>query len=188
MILEKRIKEPLFNDENEFKLVFKQHYQSLCFYANQFLKDMDSSEEIVQNTWVKIWEKRYDIQIETTLKSYLYKMVYNASLNEIKRQKTKQNFEQLNPMKEGTSYQNNIKELENKIEKAINKLPEQCRLVFKMSRFQDLKYREIAEVLNISVKTVENHMGKALKLMKNNLTEYLSIIILILAFFLNPFK
>lgn len=182
------LKPALFGDEEEFKLVFRQHYQSLCQSAYHFLNDLDMAEEIVQNTWVKLWEKRNEITIDGTLKSYVYKMVYNASMNEIKRNKIKQTMAQMNPMNESNVYQTNIKELEIQIEKALNKLPEQCRLIFKMSRFQDLKYREIADVLNISIKTVENQMGKALKLMRENLTEYLTVITAFLSFIFNPFK
>jgi RNA polymerase sigma-70 factor (ECF subfamily) len=76
-----------------------------------------------------------------------------------------------------------LKELEKNIEKALMNLPEQCRLIFKMSRFEDLKYREIANVLNISPKTVENQMGKALRLMRENLADYLTIFFIIIYFF-----
>ena len=72
------------------------------------------------------------------------------------------------------------KELQQKIEKAIQRLPEQCRLVFKMSRYEELKYREIASVLNISIKTVENQMGKALKLMRENLADYLTLLFIMI--------
>lgn len=75
-----------------------------------------------------------------------------------------------------------VKDLEKRIEQALLKLPEQCRLIFQMSRFRQLKYREIADVLNISVKTVENQMGKALKIMRTNLSDYLGILLIVLNF------
>lgn len=176
------------NNESEYEFIFRQYYQGLCNYAAMFLKDMDSAEEIVQNVFVKLWEKRETVNIEGSVKSYLYKSVYNASMNELKHQKIKDNYLQMQANKEqfeqpltGT----HLKELEKHIEKALMSLPEQCRLIFKMSRFEDLKYREIAGVLNISPKTVENQMGKALRLMRENLADYLTLFFIFIHFFKN---
>jgi len=170
-------------DAREYEIVFKQYYESLCDYANLWMKDMDAAEEIVQNTFVRLWEKKTSLKIETSLKSYLYKSVYHAALNEIKHQNVKNKYINMHnseePINEMTSAAQ-VKDLEQRIDAALQKLPEQCRLIFQMSRFRELKYREIAEVLNISVKTVENQMGKALKIMRSNLADYLSILLLVL--------
>jgi RNA polymerase sigma-70 factor (ECF subfamily) len=174
-----------FNNHSEFETVFKQYYEGLCCYASMWLKDTDESEEIVQLVFVQLWEKREKIQISTSLKSYLYKSVYHSALNTIKHQKIKEEYLH---MKQSQIQENEIqsnqslKELETRIEKALNTLPEQCKLIFSMSRFEDLKYREIADILNISIKTVENQMGKALKLMRHNLSDFLTILLVIIYF------
>jgi RNA polymerase sigma-70 factor (family 1) len=175
-------------DANEYQILFKQYYESLCHYANMWMKDMDAAEEIVQNTFVKLWEKQATLNIETSLKSYLYKSVYHAALNEIKHQNVKNKYINMQSSEEPYNEMQSdsqVKILEQRIEKALLNLPEQCRLIFQMSRFRQLKYREIADVLNISVKTVENQMGKALKIMRSNLADYLGIILIILNLLLN---
>lgn len=172
-------------DAAEYEIVFRQYYESLCHYANMLMKDMDAAEEVVQNTFVKLWEKKESLNIESSLKSYLYKSVYHASLNEIKHQNVKNKYINMHNTEEPYSDMQSasqVKDLEKRIEQALLKLPEQCRLIFQMSRFRQLKYREIADVLNISVKTVENQMGKALKIMRSNLADYLGILLIVLNF------
>ena len=174
-----------FNNHSEFETVFKQYYEGLCRYASMWLKDADESEEIVQLVFVQLWEKREKIQISTSLKSYLYKSVYHSALNTIKHQKIKEEYLHMKQSQiQGNEIKSNqsLKELETRIEKALNTLPEQCKLIFSMSRFEDLKYREIADILNISIKTVENQMGKALKLMRHNLSDFLTILLVIIYF------
>jgi RNA polymerase sigma-70 factor (family 1) len=171
----------------DYEWIFRQYYQGLCNYANMWLKDMDNAEEVVQNTFVKLWEKRDQLNIDSSVKSYLYKAVYHAALNEIKHKKIKEDY--LNMQKHEQVMEpetkGNMRELEQKIEKALLNLPEQCRLIFRMSRFEELKYREIAAILNISIKTVENQMGKALRLMRENLADYLAILLIVLQFLNN---
>jgi len=172
-------------DITAFEMYFKSFYQPLCNYAYTFLQDRDEAEEIVQGTFISIWEKRKNLNFHTSGKSYLYAMVRNACLNVIKHEKIKQKYvgEELaltDPGYESVSNTVAGLELEERIQQAIEHLPEQCRLVFKLSRFEELKYSEIAEQLEISVKTVENHMGKALKIMREQLKDYLPSIIAIL--------
>ena len=172
-------------DENALEMLFKDYYQPLCRYANSYLGDPDDAEEVVQNCFIKLWEKREQILIQSSVKSYLYQIIRNACLNEIKHQKVKRNYGEM-ISQEGeqlgeSSDQSTLKsELEEKIAIALQTLPQQCRLIFTMSRFEELKYQEIADQLNLSIKTVENQMGKALKLMRTQLQEYLPLIILIL--------
>jgi len=168
-----------------FEMVFKTFYQPLCRYAYSFLNNKDEAEEVVQSTFIQVWEKRSSIEIQTSFKSYLYRMVRNACLNVIKHEKVKQmhvNYEMAygEVMRESVHETVTSNELETKISEAMLKLPEQCRIVFQLSRFEDLKYAEIAEQLQISVKTVENQMGKALKIMRENLKEYLPLLIVFL--------
>jgi RNA polymerase sigma-70 factor (family 1) len=166
-------------NEQAFENVFKNYYQSLCRYAVGILNDKDEAEELVQNMFVNYWEKREVIAINVSLKSYLFKTVNNLCLNNLKHQKVKKNYEQysFNTMDLVSKNDNFKDDLQNQINIAIENLPPQCKLIFTMSRFEDLKYREIAEVLDISEKTVENQMGKALRIMREKLSEYLPTII-----------
>jgi len=166
-------------------MFFRTYYQPLCNYAFSFIQDRDEAEEIVQSAFLSVWEKRKTLDIKTSLKSYLYTMVRNTSLNVIKHEKIKQRYVGEALAVEDRSHENVSQkvlslELEEKIQRAMESLPEQCRLVFKLSRFEELKYSEIAEQLQISIKTVENQMGKALKIMREQLKDYLPVLILVL--------
>lgn len=169
-------------NEHIFEEIFRKYYQSLCNYANSILKEMDEAEEVVQNLFLSIWEKRNDLEINISLKSYLYRAVHNHCLNRIKHLKVREEYQQYAVNFYDASYESVSQtvmknELETKIEEAIKKLPEQCRLIFRMSRFEELKYHEIAEQLELSPKTVENQIGKALKILRVELAEYLPLII-----------
>jgi RNA polymerase sigma-70 factor (ECF subfamily) len=172
-----------------YETVYKMHFQPLYFYAHSIVKDEIQAEEIVQQLFVKIWERKEKLIIETSLKAYLYKCIYHDSLNYLKHLKVKQSYEvhATRVMKSAVSaspaqkvmYRN----LEDKVREALNDLPEQCRTVFQLSRHEELKYREIAVHLGISEKTVENHMGKALKLLRIKLAEFMISIVVLLIYF-----
>ncbi len=167
-------------NESAFEMIFKSYYQPLCRYAYSFLADKEEAEEVVQSAFITVWEKRKSLDIQTSLKSYLYRMVRNACLNVIKHEKIKQQHVAHELAVTEASYESvsqkvYASELELKISEAMKVLPEQCRLVFQLSRFEELKYQEIADQLQISVKTVENHIGKALKIMREQLKEYLPL-------------
>lgn len=177
-------------DVTAFEMLFRTYYQPLCHYAYSFLQDKEDAEEIVQSTFLMVWEKRDTLAIRTSVRPYLYAMVRNACLNVLKHQKIKQKHageaqamadRSHDPVTQTVA----SNELEYKIKVALEELPEQCRIVFKLSRFEELKYAEIADQLNISVKTVENHMGKALKIMREQLKDYLPLIMVFLNGFLN---
>lgn len=177
-------------DITAFEMLFRNYYQPLCNYAYTFLQDKEDAEEIVQSTFLLVWEKRDTLAIRTSVKPYLYAMVRNACLNVLKHEKIKQRFagEEIalaDRAHDSVSHTIASNELEYRIKVAMNELPDQCRMVFKLSRFEELKYAEIAEQLNISVKTVENHMGKALKIMREQLKDYLPLILVLLSGFLN---
>jgi len=177
-------------DITAFEMLFRTYYQPLCNYAYTFVQDRDEAEEIVQSTFLNVWEKRDNLSIHTGVKPYLYAMVRNASLNVLKHEKIKQQHVTMEMAVAERSVESVTRtvmasELETKIYKAMDKLPEQCRLVFKLSRFEELKYSEIAEQLNISIKTVENQMGKALKIMRDQLKDYLPLLIVLMNGFLN---
>lgn len=173
-----------------FEMLFRKYYQPLCNYAYTFLHDREGSEEIVQSTFLLVWEKRDTLSIRTGVRPYLYAMVRNACLNVIKHQKIKDRYAGEEIALADRSYDAVSEvvasnELEYRIKQAVEQLPEQCRMVFKLSRFEELKYAEIAQHLNISIKTVENHMGKALKIMREQLQDYLPLILVLLNGFLN---
>ncbi|PBQ34937.1 RNA polymerase sigma-70 factor [Sphingobacteriaceae bacterium] len=161
--------------------MFNTYYQSLCNYACSMLKDIDEAEEVVQNTFFNIWNKREALQISSSFKSYVYRAVHNDCLNKIKHGKVKAVYAADYKSSMGGGFDDSAKVLESKelgkqIHEAISSLPEQCGIVFKLSRFENLKYSEIAEHLDISVKTVENHMGKALKILRGHLKDYLPLV------------
>ena len=172
-------------DETAFEMIFKIHYKSLCNYAFTFLRDRDEAEEVVQAAFLTVWEKKEQITIESSLKAYLYRAVRNSCLNARKHEEVKRKHVDEKIFTEARSHESAMQtviseELDDKISKALMVLPEQCRIVFKMSRFEDLKYQEIADQLNISVKTVENQIGKALKIMREQLKEYLPVLLILM--------
>jgi len=172
-------------NEAAFELVFKTHYKNLYVYALTMLKDEDEAEETVQQVFFKLWERSEQLNIDGPVAAYLYRAVHNESLNFLKHQKVKESHRlhvaySMKNKSEQPQEKILSKELENKFKDALNELPEQCRTVFQLSRFENLKYKEIAEKLQISVKTVENHMGKALKLLRIHLIDFLSLLFLLI--------
>lgn len=166
------------SDESVFETIFRTYYERLCNYANSIVNDMAEAEEIVQNTFLIIWEKREGTEIHTSLKSYLYQSVHNHCLNRIKHFKIRRQYSQ--------HYQNNTElnvestsetvlgnELDKQITDAIESLPKQCKAIFKLSRFENLTYAEIATQMGLSVKTIDNHMVRALKILRVKLKEYI---------------
>jgi len=172
-------------DEVAFERVFKTHYKNLYAYAFSILKDEDEADETVQQVFFKLWERSEQLSISGPLAAYLYRAVYNESLNFLKHQKVKESHRlhvaySMKNKAEQPQVKVTGKELEKKFREALNELPEQCRTVFQLSRFEDMKYKEIADKLDISVKTVENHMGKALKLLRTKLVDFLTLLIVLL--------
>jgi RNA polymerase sigma-70 factor (ECF subfamily) len=162
-----------------FENVFKYHFKALHAYAYTIVKDSDEAEEIVQNVFFKIWKKKDMLQIGS-ITAYLYKAVYYESLNTLKHAKVSA-IHRAHLARTHTNIATDTaaqKELQQKIDIALSQLPEQCRTVFQLSRFESLRYKDIAGRLGISVKTVENHMSKALRLLRQKLAEYLPAIIL----------
>lgn len=177
-------------DKRQFELIFNAHYSGLCAYANNFLKDVDASEEVVQEVLFKLWTNRDNIEIKTSIESYLYRAVRNSCLNVIKHVDIRENYKAHNEEAIKHEEYNKedeviISEMEKRISNAIDLLPVERKKIFIMSRYDGLKYKEIADKLNISIKTVENQMGSALKFLRAELKDYLPWIVL---FFSSLFK
>jgi len=150
-------------DIAEFEKLFKTEYSKLCSYANLFLNDPDAAEDVVQEVFFKLWKNREELNIQTTVKSYLFRAVRNGCMNVIDHLSIRDAYKLVNEEEIKESEANTIdeaivSELEQKIRESIDLLPSERRKIFIMSRFDGLKYREIADQLNISVKTVENQM------------------------------
>jgi len=178
--------------EAVFEDVYKTHFRALHAYAHSILADREQAEEMVQQVFLKLWEKKANLEINSSLQAYLYRSVYNESINFLKHEKVKQahvSFVKHTTNESSGNHHKNIdtKELEEKIRIALNKLPEQCRTIFQLSRYEELKYKEIAERLQLSVKTIENQMGKALKIMRTELAAYLPTLWIVLVYLFNYF-
>lgn len=163
-----------------YELIFRRYYKSLCGFAVRFIQQPEDAEEIVQDVFLKLWEKKNTLLITTSLKSYLFRSTYNSCMNALSHAKIENRYAafirdyllrnpySFNPVMDSLVY----KDMNNKITAAIEQLPEACREIFKMSRFDGLKYAEIASKLNISVKTVETQISRALAKLREELKEF----------------
>ena len=167
--------------ERQFEAIFKTHFSYLSNVAFSIVKDEDDAYDIVQQVFIKFWDKRFDINIEDNIKSYLHRAAFNTSLNFIDKNKRKIKIEdeQLANIPSNT-HENSQDflsgEVEEAIKKAIAELPEKCQVVFSLSRYSDLSNKEIAEELDISVKGVEKHISRALRELRVTLKPYLNTI------------
>lgn len=168
------------SNEKVFEVIFKDHYNQLVHFALRYVSDDEVAEELVQETFSNIWIKAESIKVKTSLKSYLFGAIRNACLNYLKHEKVKQAYAANELF---TSYEADefdfleLDELKERIDKAFKKIPEKCRSIFEMSRYEGKKYQEIAEELSLSIKTIENQMGKALKILREELKDYLIMIL-----------
>lgn len=168
------------DDKQSFSELFHRYYSALCLFAVRFLGDEEQSRELVQEVFVQLWEKRRQIRIHSSVKSYLFRSVKNQLINWANHQKVEQKYlEKIMSEKiemQPSQYYIEV-DLHRKIENSINALPAKRREIFKLSREQGLSYREIAEQLKISVKTVETQMGLALQQLREALKEYRQLLI-----------
>jgi RNA polymerase sigma-70 factor (ECF subfamily) len=163
-------------DAGQFESLFRSSYVSLVRYARTMIKDHDTAEEIVQDLFFRLWQDKENLKIESSLNGYLFRSVHNRCLHFIEHKRViARHAEEISynqsENQESPSDILNYKELQEKIARIIEKLPERCGKIFTMSRFEGLKYNEIAEKLSVSVKTVEANMGKALKEFRKELTQ-----------------
>jgi len=165
-------------DKTTFESLFRDEFKGLCFFAFQYTKDYDTAREITQEAFINLWEKRESIDLSKQVKTYLSTAVRNKCLNWLRDNK-KFNKEILD-IEELLSNKSYIQpdrlveaEIRDIIKKAIEDLPEKCREIFVLNRQDNMKYQEIAIQLDISVKTVESQMSKALQHMREQLAEFL---------------
>lgn len=157
-------------DEKGMQYLYDQYYRYLCHAVYKILKDSNTVEDIVQEVYLEIWKKKEQIDIHISLKAYLRRASINKSLNYIRAQKM--SFEEDDGYKDSFIDDDNlhdrleVEELQKAVDISIEALPERCRLVFAMSRYESMSYKEISEALDISIKTVENQISKALRILR----------------------
>ncbi len=159
--------------------LFRTYYTPLVRFVHSKVQDADAAEDLVQEVFYKLWNQRDSLQINTSLKAYLYTVSKNLSLNEIQKKKRHAELNQVYTEKQeqqdpGMS-EDEASVWEERIREVVESLPPRCREVFELSRFEGLTYQEIAEELHISPKTVENQMGKALSVLREKLAPFLEL-------------
>jgi len=174
IVTQKLIKEIKSGDEKAFEEVFRLYYGPLLNMGRGLTRDEQLAEEQVQEVFVRLWEKRETLKDDLKLFPYLLTSVRNRCYNLTRNNQVAQkyvNFQQKQYQDEilHYDYENEDDETIVKIHAAIENMPEKCQEVFKLSRFEGLSHKQIAEKLSISVKTIENHITKAMKLLKNEL-------------------
>lgn len=168
-----------------FEQLFRDHFTGLCFFARKYTGDLESARDIVHQVFIRVWENRDTFDWEKPAKAYLFSAVYKRSLNHLRDNRKFEhgrNPESNDWVPDTAGYDNLLEtaELEAAINCALHKLPAKCREIFEKSRYEGKKYREIAEELQLSVKTVESHMSKALSLLREDLKAYLSVLLIFL--------
>lgn len=186
--------EPVFqllNDrKKDFRDIFDLYNQPLCHLARYYLGDEDEAKGVVQDAFVKLWEISHALNPGSNLRNFLFTLVKNNSLNILKRRQVLlKHHEKIREMEIHCQIESlsriqddylEFRELTEKIDAAVKNLPDHCRVVFEMSRFEDMKNREIAEKLGVSQKTVEAHLTKSLKILRSELKDYLPLLLALL--------
>lgn len=170
-------------NKEAFSLLFRNYYKDLVLFAGNFLPNQTLCEDIVQSVFLKLWEGREVIKIERSLKSFLLRSVQNSCLDELRHVKIVRGHEGM--MKDfhflealDTEEYVLYSDLQQHLNDALNKLPPNCIEAFRLNRFEGFKYKEIAQRLNVSERTVEVRIGKAINLLRKHLKEFLKILLL----------
>jgi len=169
------------NERQALQQLFEQHYPMVCQSVFRFVSDQGTAEDLAQEVFLRFWEKRHSIEITSSLPAYLRRMAINEGLGYLRKAKRWEQDEFEPSQRNGSDYSTEEQylygELKDNITQAINTLPPKCRTVFQLSRFEELTYQEIADQMGISIKTVENQMGKALKVLRKRLQQYLHLLL-----------
>jgi len=172
-------------DENSIKFIFDKYYEGLCLFAESITKDHQAAEEIVEDMFIYVWLNSKTLNITISVKNYLYRSVHNNCLKYLDKLKTQKkaidNFhyslldqELLHPITPDYPISNLIiQELEDKAEQVLNSLPNQCREIYELNRFENLSYSEIAKKMDITVSTVKTQMGRAFQKLREALHEFI---------------
>lgn len=172
----------LQDDEEAFRILFYDFFAPLCVFAHRYLEEMETCEDIVQETFYRIWKNRKDLDIQISARNFLITSVRNACLDLIRKQEIEKRWIEKR-LEEDTEeeYEDlyTTQELESLLNQALDKLPEQIASTFRMNRFDGKTYVEIAEEKQISVKTVEAYMTRALKFLRIELKDYLPILLIL---------
>ncbi len=165
---------------SQFEKLFRDYFTPLVWYSMKVVKDKDTAREIVHQVYVTLWEKSETIDFSKPVKPYLYTSVYNRSINYLRDHRKFTGEEKIDPDR---FVQNTdaleTQETEERIYAAIAELPAKTREIFELSRFENKKYKEIADELEISVKTVEARMSEALKILRVKLSDYIKLVIIL---------
>jgi len=174
------------DDGAAFEQYFKQHFASLCHWCqHKYDFDTDIAKEVVHTAFIKLWKNRSSLSPDMPIKAFLHKVIMNTSLDILRHTKVRQRFErfvqQRNESAGSTPSENlDAKKLQADIDTAVSELPDQMRTIFELSRYEGLKYAEIARQLNVSVNTVETQMGRALKKLRIKLAGYLTLFFIVM--------
>jgi RNA polymerase sigma-70 factor (ECF subfamily) len=186
---EKSLLERIKNgDKTSFTILFNHYYKDLVAFSFGFIHNLAVSEEIAQDVFIKLWENRQHLEIDRSLKSYLLKSVQNRSLNWIKHLRIRSEFNNHilahHPLSENETEKYLLhSELESRLIIALEKIPAETAQSFRMNRFDNMSYPEIAEKLGVSVRTIENRISKALVFLREELKEFLILIALMIRIF-----
>jgi len=164
------------DDKAALKDLFQEYYPYVCSSIFKIIKERNTVEDLAQEVFLRFWQKRHQITISSSVQAYLRRMAINEALGYLRKKKMFEeeiNHETMGGESPGVESEYLHGELEDHIRVAVDKLPPKCRTVFKLSRFEELSYKEIAAQMDISIKTVENQMGKALKFLRKELKNYL---------------
>lgn len=172
-------------DVHAFSFLFNKYYKDLVLFGGNFLPDQSACEDIVQSLFLKIWQDRENLEIRTSIKSFLLKSVQNSCLDVIRHQKIKNSYEEKSQLKsvlDETEFEQHIlySDLKSHLDEALTKLPESYREAFELNRFEGMKYKEIAEKLKVSERTIEVRIGKAIGLLRKHLKDFFIIVLSIL--------
>lgn len=172
--------------EEAMEVLFREHYPSICRTILRIVPDPGIAEDIAQEVFFELWRKRDKIEVNTSFGAYLRRAARNRSLNYLRDQKVPLAGEDQLPILENAQPDADQKiaarDLQAVIDRAVDELPARCRLVFTLSRFEDMTYQQIADELDISIKTVENQISKALRLLREAIGPYLSLFVGFLTF------
>lgn len=171
------------DDQDAYRVLFEQYYPALCLFAKRYIDDKSAREDIVQDVFFFVWEKRKAIVPNISARNYLITCVKNLSLNYLRKQAYIQDY-QNKIIETPPIYSENIdelytlQELQELLKRTLDKLPDEYRIAFEMSRMEQKSTAEIAEVMNVSVRTVERYRNKALEILKDELKDFLPLALL----------